>query len=426
MNIQEKVDVIRRAVLAYKNRYSYVEIDEEAVDCIYDFYNIVISSTAETILQKILEYSKAMPPICHLSFVCLYVGFFCEISFDSALGTKISICYYKLAIESGNALACINLGNQYLRRNNQQKALVYYKLAIKNFHPDKDIIYQKIAKVWSSAGHYPKALKYYDMQANVIYETFRSGGQIKTRLGNLYNNIFITYCNWGKRAEAVKYFEMVRINENNDFGIAHFCGAWCCQKYGNIDIAIRCYELALINKFVDSNEIYYRLGTIYFNKKEYSLALKYWKKLLKEGQYEILHKICIAHSILKDDLKSLKYFKKCITHYLPADIPIIKFKQIFRSHKNHDSLLQLHIHEKGSIKILKLLISLDKICTTSVEDIGNYFSTSHDDNWLHTFIRDIIRSKLNLLEAHFKYAISSEGYNQAKIDFYNMRDKNSS
>ena len=424
MNIEDKIAVIRAAVLTYKPKHTFVEIDDGSVDCIYDYYNIVITSTPETVILKILKYSRPLPAIHHLSLVWLYIGFFCEMSFDSLLGKKVSNCYYKLAIESGNTLACIYLGNQYFNMNKLDKALGYYELAIKNSHPDQETTFYKIANVYSHKKDYVNSLKYYKMQADVSHERFRLGVVITSSLGNIYNNILMAYLKLGKYAETVEYLEMVaQKNENNNFGIAHFCKAWSNEKFGNKDIAIRFYGLALINNFANPWEIYNELASLYRRKGELAVALKYLKKLFKNGQYNTAREICTIYSVMGDNLRSLKYFKKCITHSILNDFSKSRIKKMFLQHKNYDCLVHFYVNEKDSIKILELLITIDTISMTTVSIVGNYFSTNINNNCLHTFIHDIVRPKINLLETHFKYAINSDFYNEAEIDFYNIVEK---
>ena len=421
MNIQEKIDIITKIVEGYSDKYKYVEINPSSVDCIYDLYYVIINSTPETLTRDILRYPKPMPALSHLPIVCLYIGFFCETIFHSDLGKKVSNCYYKLAIEGGNKHAINNLADNYYDLGNFDKALQYYKFYLKNLK-SKSGIFSMIATCYSKKKDYVRSLKYYKIQFSMLHDLRRTGLQVKSKLGGVYSNIVIIYERLGKKSEICEYFRMIREDEIKiyDFGIFHFNLAWYESKYGDDRKAINAYELALIYNFANPGEVYDKLARLYHKRKEYDSALKYYKKMLENGREETLSELCIIHSLKRDNLKSLKYFKKCIEFKL--DISECKFDQIFRANKNYDSLIHFYVNKQRSIKILELLnsISIKDISIETVETIGNYFSTNvnDDDNGLHAFMRNMIKSKIDLLEIHFKYAVDSAGYNEAKTDFY--------
>ena len=424
LNVQNKIDIIRKAVQGYRHKYDYIEIDQNAVDCVYDFYNIIINSTAETVIRNILNYTRPMPTRSHLSIVYLYIGFFCEIGFASVLGVKISNCYYKLSAESGNVHAMTNLGFRYFKMDNFDKALAYFKLGLDNNHPNINLVYRMISRIYYETGEYANSLANCYRLLGILLEQFQSGKPNSWSLGTVYNDVELVYFKLGIDHEEAGFFEMFQGNEINVFGIVHFNSAWFNQKSGNDDQAITSYELALKDNFANPVEIYDQLAPLFYKKKDYVHALKYYKMLFKNGQHHLVSTICLIHSKKKDNVKSLKYFKKCVelsSFSDDVDISETTWEILFKNNLNYDSLIHFYIYEKNSKKILDLLdtISMEELLNGTIEEVGNYFSSSDNNNCLHKFIRNIIKSKIDLLEIHFKYAVDSDGYNNAKTEFYN-------
>ena len=345
LNIQNKIDIIKKVVSDFS--YVYVEIDQSAVDCIYDFYVIITNSNDATVIQNISSYSNIMLARSHLSIVCLYIGFFCEVRSNSALGYKISRCYYKLAVEYGNVRAMANLGNNYYGRNQFDKALSYYKSCLKNDHPNLKYVYNRIAKTYYATKEYTKSLKYYKHQLNVILKHFRLGESTDWFLGEEYDNINSACLKLGLNYE-VEFFEMFQREENCIFGLSHFNTAWFNQKRGNKDVAIYSYELALRDHFANPIEIYERLASMYYKKKDYVNSLRYYKKLFINGKISFAITICIINSEIKNNLKSLKYFKKCYElSFFSEAISLSSLLQILQNNKNYDCLIQYYIYEKS-------------------------------------------------------------------------------
>lgn len=448
----EKLEFIKK--LSEDNKYIYVEIDENVVDVVYNFYNIISNSTVETVISQIGTTGDFVSHKQHSSIVCLYIGFFCFIVFDeSVLKHKIVNSYYKISYEMGNSYATYRLALHYYKTNKNVKAIKYFKTAIEFGYPKPWYAHYRIAEsyyyehnygeainyyklvldydlnsthifiklAWSSytIGEYEEAIKYYEKDLLIYPERQASG----------YYNIGCCYNEKKDADNTIKYFEKALESGHEDLsniwrGMGYAYGKKDCDK------ALYYYEMALplLKNLNDKAAVHINIAIIYFRKFDDTNALFHFKSAYKIGSYSTIASIGVICDRTDNYVKGLKYFKKAVIllkdGHITSDLICYHYRALFLRHENYDEILTFYIIRELHGDIIFLLNKPDSglFQHSTISDMVNYFNGNQNGDALSTFISNSIRLKIELLDLHFKYAINSGGYDQAKDDFYKIRN----
>lgn len=411
-----KINTIERFVIKAKGRY--IKIESEAVDCVYDLYEIIIGSTTKNVIRNISNYDGFARNKNHLSTIYMYIGFFCIKGLAlSDITYQLANCYNKLAIEAGNAISMLNIARNYKNNCQHQKALKYFKLALANKDSlpcDVNYFYSDIGDIYYSMNNFDLAINFYKLQLKIdaLYQF------------NFLEKLATSYFNCKNYRKAIKYFYMTyhsRVRTKN----------YICDKIAN------CYYMDVTNNV----EVKYKLETliqdgnfirgvnkaialIYYKKKDYDISLKYYKLLYVHEKDKLVKKKCIVFSEMNDNIKSLKYFKKLTETTVATKVSGSKlldeeYGLIFRSNKNYDSLAHFYLFNRNSIGALELLCgSSSNLQDSTIDKIINYFN--NEPSALCEIISHIIKPKIRLLNLHFEFAINSDAYETTKANFYKM------
>ena len=360
LSTTSKLDIIKKFIS--DKRCNYVEIEAEFIGNVYDIYNIIISSTIESVIRRIGEYNGFVSnPRC-VPTVCRHIGFFCEHYFNDAsehdLKYKFSNCYYRLAIELGNGQAIVNLARNYhFALHKYDKAIKYYYLAI----------------------------KYYDLAIKNGYN----------RLGTLYSEIAQAYYKNGMSTESLNYYKLALENSSTidnisstyrGIGTVYYCRSMYSES-------IKHFKMGLKNGGI---ELIYYIGQVYAKIDNYDKALKYFKKSVEHLRWG--DRVIINNS----------------------------YETIFKKNKDFASLIEFYVIKKNTGRIVDLLnkINVNDVPVDIIKLVIEYFSEikRNDGSILVLFIKNIIRSKIDAMDLHFLYAFNSAAYNLAKANFHSRLD----
>lgn len=451
LNIHDKLEFIKKIV--QDNGRIYVEIDSSIAVCVYDLYTIILNSGVETVINKISNYMNVPLDNQSLSTVCLYIGCFCDITFgQSVTKNKIVTSYYKISSGFGNGFAMNNLGRYYRDMGKYDTAIKYFQKAIESKHVKINPTYLKIARCYSKKGDYDEAIKYYKLEkefertwasikysgiANCYYDKGDYNFAIKyyqkdllicnkTDKNTLYNNIGCCYHNKKDYSNTIKYYEKCLEDDGEAVPIRCKSIAHLYLENKNYDKSIEYYEKYLEGPSEDKAEIYNTIAQIYVIKSQpsHSAALTYFKLAYNCGKCSAVCDIGITYQQMKVYNKAMKYFKKSVVllkegRILPDNIKDA-YEVTLLYYNQRDELLAFYMIKKYSSKIISLLSNKVDHCDIQSEtlaEVATYFSSSENTKSLHTFVRNVIRPKLELLDLHFKYAINSSGYEQAEENF---------
>ncbi len=280
---------------------------------------------------------------------------------------KVALCYNKISENQWrirkseksilNSKKALKISDQYLAKDNQQKAyaydnignyyenisdyknaLLYYQKALKiqqklfpENHLDIAKSYNNIAIIYHYTAKYKKAKQTYEKALAINIKVL---GPDHPKTGNVYNNIGIVYKNLGKFNEAIEYYKKAVAIMIKNSGEDH---AHLGSYYLNIGIAynklkddnaLNYYQKALQvyskqKYLIGLSAIYQNFGVFYTDVRgEYDKALEYHKKgldiaLKYYGEHhsvigDIYHNMGIVFSVKRDYEKALYYFNKAL------------------------------------------------------------------------------------------------------------------
>ena len=162
----------------------------------------------------------------------------------------------------------------------------------------------------------------------------------------------------------------------------------------------------------------------YISLNNFIVALKYFKLSFKNGKYSIIHNISRILDKMDNYSKATKYFKKSVellTIGLITPNNIYNgYENMFLKNKNDDGLVTFYTIKKNTriVDHLNKTYSSGIIQSGTIASVANYFNDSESKNALHSFIKNLIRSNVALLDLHFEFTINSSGYACAKENFY--------
>lgn len=357
----DKLDVIKKFITDFNG--NYVILEGNAVDIVYDIYNIIMNCTLEkTIFSAIGSYDGFPSARQYLPIVCLYIGFFCNNHFaNSVEALKISDSYYKLSVEAGNCEAMRDLADSYYNAGKYDKAITYSRLAIESGDVNNSELYYELAEAYHKKADYGSAIVYYEMA--------------------LLNGI---------NHEHSK-------NIHHDMATAYF------QK-GDNNTAIYNYKLSMN---LGLNCAIKEIGRVYCIVRNYNKAVKYFRKYIEtlEPNPGNCEKCCgtyIAYSY-ESIFKENNDVNNLVLFYILKGDDIRIVGLLMENNTNHDA-----VGVVGSIS--------DPLKGSLI----NYF-INDPHPWktaLRRLIKHIIDPFLCILDLHFKYAVNSDGYSQTKLDFY--------
>ena len=247
-------------------------LDQVLKTTMHDSARIKILSTISEICEKkdILTYASFAKTLC-----------------EKAIHDKQKPTYFYL---SNLANAINNIGYYYSKQGDQNKALLYYKNALKissEIKDKKSAAYQlnNIAYIYDNQGDVRKALEYF-------YKNLKVQEEIKdtTGIGYSLNNIGYVFLNQKDNKKAMDYFsESLKMFESIHYksGIA--------MALGNI-------------------------GLVYSKENNTIKCLEYYNKSLsgfektddKYGATHALGSIGNVYAKLNDDTKALEYLNRCL------------------------------------------------------------------------------------------------------------------
>ena len=334
-----------------------------------------------------------------------------------------SVEYVEKAIANGNTNAWelyLDIDDSYREEKDCESAIIVYKKATKHGCENLGRVYDLIAQCYydnPKGPSYLKSIKYYELAITVPNS--------KSDISTLYNNIATAYHFLDDFDKAVEFYTKSIETQNTHTNNAHYnLGNTYCAK-GEYDKAILHYHES-IEKGQTKSASFYSIAWAYFWKGYYRASIKFFKLSHKDGNHLAVDKMAlIFYWKLSNNKKTLKYIRIAIKLFTEGKSSVLddEFECILKKQDNYDDLVMYYMAKKNSKELILLLNDNDtdggnKVSINTMEQLGNYFEKNDNPNILHRFIRNIIKLKLDLLELHFKYAISSEGYDQAKEDFY--------
>lgn len=417
LDITTKLDYIKKIV--QDASHVYVDLDSSIVDCVYDLYGIISNSTIKNVIQNIGRCDNFIFNEQHLSTICLYIGFFCEVALDELepeAKHKIAACYYKISSELGNVYATNNLGHHYCTIGKYNSAIKYFNLSIeRGLKNTPGLTCNHIADCYYQNYNYDEAIKYYGMALECNYSSTDSCHRIA--------DCYFKKANYD---DAIKYYEKgitMTLVHTLQHVMFHKIGH-CYYGKKDYEFAIKYYEKALLPEYDNIQEICTDIGRIYYLIKNYDKALEYYEKALQNnsnGDTDLIDSlIANLHFIKGNYIDALKYFKKsCKSSLFGPENLCDSYESTFLACKNYDCLLTLYMFTKDRTKIINQLNKPDinDVGSSTIVEVINYFYEQNVDNALGDLIRKTINLKLELLDLHFKYAIKSSSYDQAKRDF---------
>jgi tetratricopeptide (TPR) repeat protein len=198
-----------------------------------------------------------------------------------------------------------NLGAAWNAKGNYDKAIEYYKKALKsdlkNFgedHPNVASYRNNLGATWKAKGEYDKAIEYYEMALKSDLKNF---GENHPKVATRWNNLGEAWRAKGEYDKAIDYYEKALNSDLKNFGENHpniaahrnnLGVAWNAK--GEHDKAIEYLEKALksdLKTFGEkhSNVATYRnnLGTALNAKGEYDKAIEHLEKALSVIQVRL-------------------------------------------------------------------------------------------------------------------------------------------
>jgi hypothetical protein len=343
------------------HRIEYVKIENhEIINHIYNLYKYGIDERDTLKMED--------------GIIDLYYGVYYEIKENYNQMKK----YYLMAIEKDYSLAMYNLG--------------YY--------------YQHIGK------DYNLSKKYYLMA-------------IEKDCSSAMNNLGYYYQHIEKDYNLSKKYYLMGIEKSNTDAMYNlgYHYQFMQQDYN----LMKKYYLMAIEK--DCSSAMNNLGYYYQNiEKDYNLAKKYYLMGAEKGNSDTMYNLGYYYQYMEHDYNLMKKY------YLMASekghkMSIRYLENFYIDNNDTLGLLQLYIKIDDKTKISNVLVNYcnQKIVNQRINSILLEYLNCIDDHdlpVLFKLFKQILNNQINLLEAHFKYAINCSGYEVAKQDFQKSIEKN--
>lgn len=379
-------------------------------------------------------YNRAMNDHCDKSSLYRRIAH----SFNNKKCYDESIKYYELSLSCYDAQgSCPQdltrksdlyriMGNVYnYKILNKRVAIKYYELALEHETKKLDELNYKIALISATLKDHDKAILHYNM-------AIKNGHPDPKTIYYNIASIFEQREEWNKLEEHC----LSLINtEYADQGLLHASLAHVNKIREDYDNAIVHGKIAIEGGF-DNPQIYDIMGYSCYKKHNYLDAIIYYKMAFKKGYFLSIEGLVVNYYNILDYAKAIKYININIGLYETGKFDIIgdTLGIILRDRKEYDILLKLSLllnDWRNIIRLLNtnynifqegtLLIAAEYFGETKTKTGTNTKPETKDENidnnCLHKFIRDIVRNKIILLDTHFKFAITSDGYENAKEDF---------
>ena len=170
-----------------------------------------------------------------------------------------------------------------------------------------------------------------------------------------------------------------------------------------------------------------RLGNYYYNIKDYENMMKFYLMAIKlENKVSMYNMGFYYHKIRNNHEKANLYF---MMSYKAGDIVSLPYiEKYFESKKDYVGLVCLLKNEPNCqkeliIKYLELFLQdshLHQNHTEILDIIANLDFTNHKISNGLSLLSQTLKSKIDLLDLHFKYAPDADGYKEAKEEFYSL------
>jgi len=231
-----------------------------------------------------------------------------------------------------NALSYKYLGICYWYQNANDKAIEYYKKAVKEYDAVGDLdglasVYNNLGLAYDDKSDYSGAINYHSKSLKIREEANDRAG-----LASCYNNLGNVYYAMGNYTKATEnYYRALKIDEEFDdkSGIAsdlNNIGIILIDN-GEYDRALKVYfkTLTILEELNDINRIakaYINIGLIYNELKDYDNATNYFLKALKiKEELKDVNGIALAYNNLgvvcgvkKDFIKALDYYMNALAY----------------------------------------------------------------------------------------------------------------
>jgi tetratricopeptide (TPR) repeat protein len=309
-------------------------------------------------------------------------------------------------------------------------------------------------------GYIPLPIK--DVDVDAIYRAFKDGvvdESVDVRRDNVYHHYALAMLFAGNTELAIKYFETA-IEQGNDMSMFSLGFYYIelkeydmADKYFSMAAEIKnCYtmhKLALclecISKRVKAEEYYlqaieygcmaaiYDLGEFYECEGKDSLAEKYYLMGVAKGDADCMYGLGLMYRKRKKDWEAAeKYYKMALNN----DTKLKRYKpervfnglETFYSRRNkYEDLFALYMAYQELVDsredILKCIQNMFSTQPSSATlELFCEFEFQDDDAipTIYRLFQTLLKQDLDLMELHMKYRPESEGFTQAKEDFFNQ------
>ena len=305
---------------------------------------------------------------------------------------------YVLDYQVNNYAVHKNMADCWLALKEYDRARAAYEKAAE-IDPNVPHIYADLAFLDSRAGDYESAVTNYQNAIRLKNETVWHQALAK-----------VFYFNGSKKAaiDAYLYAE--------DYNMA----AFIMQEQGDLDSAIKNYNLALAKNPEDSKSIY-NLARIYFEQKEYELAKAQFEKLLqlKPNDFESLFMLAsVEHALEKYDT-AIQYYNEILdnSEKISPEFKNDVYYNLALAQKSHGEL------EKSEENLEKILSSEEKYLAEfkKLDDLyRNLLAVKLDLDKMteaEKLLKDILNDKptdLRLRQVYVDLLIETERYKEAE------------
>lgn len=337
----------------------------------------------------------------------------CKKCYDEAIKYYEIVISHNVTYKSEIYCQIANIYNYKIQNN--EFAIKYYGLSIENDPKSEDLggLHYRIGNVHEKQNDGVNAIFHYK---KAIDNGYTNPKKVYYKMASIFE---INY-KWEQLGECCL---LIIDKKYDDTGLPYAALANSYRMRDDYDNAIKCGNIAIEKGFRDA-QIYDIMGRAYREKSNYSESLKSYKLSLKGGYLLAVKGIAVVYFCMKEYTKAIKYIRINIELYETGQIDTLDefLGNLLYSRKEHNLLLRFCLAINDCECVLQLLnTSINCFQENTIPSVINYFEKVENccDVFLHNFVGNIIRSKVMLLDTHFKYVIKSDGYEQAKSDFIN-------
>ncbi|MDI6828415.1 MAG: tetratricopeptide repeat protein [Armatimonadota bacterium] len=258
---------------------------------------------------------------------CICIATFAISTWIQASYWRNDITLFKraIAVTSGNALACNNLGLAYERLKRIDDAIIWYSRALE-IEPRYPFAHLNLGRALEAVGRFDEAIEHYIAAI-----------RFKPDFAQAHNNFALLLACKGKVAEAIdEYRKAIAINPN--YAEAHYNLAILLADIGRLDEAVAHYQEALqINPY--DADVLCNLGLLLIRKGDFSNAKRHLLSAISiqprmaEAHYG-LAVILAVHGKYSEALHEIELCRKYGGTPDPGFLRIIESKH--RKYKNNE------------------------------------------------------------------------------------------